>query len=205
MKDLSLRLKRLNYLKIFFIVLSLFTFVKAEQTTILEPKIIEYKGVKEERIRKIEGQIYSLYQKQKNLEDKISQIENLKNISTDKQHSSSLLANLEDIKQNLEEIKKNQESINKEIKDFRADVHKVLLIQNLIQFIIFAIFTIMMYLLYKYKKAETSQIEEKEKIPQENQSDSDIIKALTEKAKEDPKVAEVLKAYLNTRRIDDEV
>lgn len=172
----------------------------AEQT-VVEPKIIEYKGVKEEQLKKVENQVYNLSQKQRLLEEKLSQLEKIKNLtSQDKQILEILISD-------IQEIKQNQENLNKQLKDLSSYVNKALFLQNLIQFIIFGIFITFMYLLYNYKKDTGKEIKEvNEKIEKAIEKDeSEIIMNLTEKAKEDPKAAEILRVYLNSRRIDNEV
>ncbi|MGC8942218.1 MAG: viral A-type inclusion protein [Sulfurihydrogenibium sp.] len=183
----------MNYLKFFFIVLSFFTFVKAEQTTILEPKVIEYKGVKEGRIKQVEEKVENLTQKQKSLEEKISKLEKIKNTSS--QQNNELL---ERLLTDMEELKNNQKLLAKSLQEIKDSNSKIFFTQ-LITILIFLFFIFFIFLAFRKKKTD-------ETLPsEENQSDSDIIKALTEKAKEDPKVAEVLKAYLNSRRLNDEV
>jgi predicted PurR-regulated permease PerM len=172
----------LNYLRIFFIVLSFFTFAKAEQTTILEPKAIEYKGVKEEKIKQVEEKVANFTQKQKSLEEKISKLEKIKNTSS--QQNNELL---ERLLTDMEELKDNQKLLAKSLQEIKDSNSKIFFTQLITIFI----FLFFIFLAFRKKKTdETLPTEE------ENQSDSDVIKALTEKVKEDLKIAEVLKACL---------
>jgi hypothetical protein len=106
-----MRLNYKNFKKslIFFtgfgmIFLLLLTSFNSFAETTIEPKIIEYKGVKVEDLQKVNQQVNALYQKQKQLEEKISQIEKLKNVSqTDKKLIEYFLTE-------IEELKKNQKS-----------------------------------------------------------------------------------------------
>ncbi len=200
MKDLSLRQKKLKFFKFLIFILIFVNFSSAEQT-IVEPKIIEYKGVKEDQLKKVENQVYNLSQKQKSLEEKISQLEKIKNISPqDKQLLEVLITDIED-------IKRNQENLNKQVNKLYNYVNNALLLQNIIQLVMFLIFFVLVYLLYKYKKStgkEIKQINEKIENVREKE-ESDIIMHLTEKAKEDPKAAEILKIYLSSRRYQNEV
>jgi predicted PurR-regulated permease PerM len=190
----------LKFFKFLIFILIFVNFSSAEQT-IVEPKIIEYKGVKEDQLKKVENQVYNLSQKQKSLEEKISQLEKIKNISPqDKQLLEVLITDIED-------IKRNQENLNKQVNKLYSYVNNALLLQNIIQFVMFVIFIVLVYLLYKYKKStgkEIKQINEKIENVREKE-ESDIIMNLTEKAKEDPKAAEILKIYLSSRRYQNEV
>jgi DNA repair exonuclease SbcCD ATPase subunit len=205
MKVLSLRLMRLNYknFKKSFILLTgfgmiflllLVSFDSFAETTI-EPKIIEYKGVKAEDLQKVNQQVNALYQKQKQLEEKISQIEKLKNVSqTDKKLIEYFLTE-------IEELKKNQEELKNQITNFEKETKKSFFMLNLIQFITFGIFVIFMILLYNYKKDTGREIREvSEKVDKiQERSDAETILSLIEKAKTDPKAAEILQTYLKSR------
>ena len=195
MKDLFLRQKRLKYFKFLVIILIIYTQTFAEQM-VVEPKVIEYKGVKEEQLRKVEEQVKSLYQKQKSLEEKLSQIENIKGLSQKDKEILQLLTS------DIEEIKQNQKILDSKLEKLYSYVNKSLILQNIIQFVIFSIFIVFMYLLYKYKKDTNQEIKEvNEKVEKLVEKDeSEIIISLTEKAKDDPKAAAILKAYLDSRR-----
>lgn len=200
MKDPFLRQKRLKYFK-FLIVLLIFTTQGFSEQMIVEPKVIEYKGVKEEQLKKVEDQVQRLYQKQKSLEEKLSQIENIKGLSQKDKEILQLLMS------DIEEIKQNQRTLDNKLEKLYNYTNKALLLQNIIQFVIFSIFIVFMYILYKYKKDTNQEIkefnEEIEKLAEKDESE--IIMNLTEKAKEDPKAAAILKAYLDSRRKADEV
>lgn len=200
MKDPFLRQKRLKYFK-FLIVLLIFTTQGFSEQMIVEPKVIEYKGVKEEQLKKVEDQVQRLYQKQKSLEEKLSQIENIKGLSQKDKEILQLLMS------DIEEIKQNQRTLDNKLEKLYNYTNKALLLQNIIQFVIFSIFIVFMYILYKYKKDTNQEIKEfNEKIEKLAEKDeSEIIMNLTEKAKEDPKAAAILKAYLDSRRKADEV
>lgn len=190
-----MRLKRLNYFKFILILLISFESYAVAEQTVVEPKIIEYKGVKEEQLRKVEGQVYSLAEKQKILEEKLRQLEKIKNISPqDKQILEILVSD-------IQEIKQNQENLNKQVKELYNYVNKSLFLQNIIQLVIFSIFIVFMSLLYKYKKETGREIKEvNEKVEKFVEKDeSEIIMNLTERAKEDPKAAEILKAYIKSK------
>jgi len=163
--------------------------------TAIEPKIIEYKGVKAEYLQKINRQVNALYQKQKQLEEKISQIEKLKDISqTDKNLIEYFLTE-------IEELKKNQEELKNQITNFEKEIKKSFFILNLIQFVTFGILAAFMVLLYNYKKDAGREIKEvSEKVDEiQEMSDAEIILSLIEKAKTDPKAAEILQTYLKSR------
>ncbi|PMP77727.1 MAG: hypothetical protein C0178_01555 [Sulfurihydrogenibium sp.] len=96
----------------------------------------------------------------------------------------------------MEELKNNQKLLAKSLQEIKDSNSKIFFTQLITIFI----FLFFIFLAFRKKKTDKTLPTE-----EENQSDSDIIKALTEKAKEDPKVAEVLKAYLNSRRLNDEV
>ncbi len=197
MKDLFLRVRKLNS-KILIVLLLLF--FKSYGETVIEPKIIEYKGVKEEQIQKINKDINNLYLKQKQLEEKINSIVGAKNLpQTDKKILEYLLIELESIKQNQESLKQHISKLNDDIKKM----------QNLIQLIIFSIFIVFMILLYKYKRDTGKGIEEVkervEKLQDKEKEDVDIIISLTEKAKTDPNAAKILQTYLKSRGEDNEV
>jgi DNA repair exonuclease SbcCD ATPase subunit len=206
MKVLSLRLMRLNYknFKKSFILLTgfktiillfLVSFSSFAETTI-EPKIIEYKGVKAKDLQKVNQQVNALYQKQKQLEEKISQIEKLKNVSqTDKKLIEYFLTE-------IEELKKNQEELKNQITNFEKETKKFFFILNLIQFTTFGIFVVFVILLYNnYKKNTGREIKEvSEKVDKiQERSDAEMILSLIEKAKTDPKAAEILQTYLKSR------
>jgi len=195
----------LKYFK-FLIVLLIFTTQGFSEQMIVEPKVIEYKGVKEEQLKKVEDQVQRLYQKQKSLEEKLSQIENIKGLSQKDKEILQLLMS------DIEEIKQNQRTLDNKLEKLYNYTNKALLLQNIIQFVIFSIFIVFMYILYmyilyKYKKDTNQEIKEfNEKIEKLAEKDeSEIIMNLTEKAKEDPKAAAILKAYLDSRRKADEV
>lgn len=200
MKDPFLRQKRLKYFK-FLIVLLIFTTQGFSEQMIVEPKVIEYKGVKEEQLKKVEDQVQRLYQKQKSLEEKLSQIENIKGLSQKDKEILQLLMS------DIEEIKQNQRTLDNKLEKLYNYTNKALLLQNIIQLVIFSIFIVFMYILYKYKKDTNQEIKEfNEKIEKLAEKDeSEIIMNLTEKVKEDPKAAAILKAYLDSRRKADEV
>ncbi|ACN98871.1 putative viral A-type inclusion protein [Sulfurihydrogenibium azorense Az-Fu1] len=193
----------MKYFK-FLIVLLIFTTQGFSEQMIVEPKVIEYKGVKEEQLKKVEDQVQRLYQKQKSLEEKLSQIENIKGLSQKDKEILQLLMS------DIEEIKQNQRTLDNKLEKLYNYTNKALLLQNIIQFVIFSIFIVFMYILYilyKYKKDTNQEIkefnEEIEKLAEKDESE--IIMNLTEKAKEDPKAAAILKAYLDSRRKADEV
>ncbi|WP_299237672.1 viral A-type inclusion protein [Sulfurihydrogenibium sp.] len=182
------------------ILLLLTSFNSFAETTI-EPKIIEYKGVKAEDLRKVNQQVNALYLRQKQLEEKISQIEKLKNVSqTDKKLIEYFLTE-------IEELKKNQEELKNQITNFEKETKKSFFMLNLIQFITFGIFVVFMTLLYNYKKDTGREIKEvSEKVDKiQERSDAEMILSLIEKAKTDPKAAEILQTYLKSRGEADEV
>jgi peptidoglycan hydrolase CwlO-like protein len=112
------------------IILLFLIFFNSFAETTIEPKIIEYKGVKAEDLQKVNQQVNALYQKQKQLEEKISQIEKLKNVSqTDKKLIGYFLTE-------IEELKKNQEELKNQIANFEKETKKSFFMLNLIQFII---------------------------------------------------------------------
>ena len=195
MKDLFLRQKRLKYFKFLVIILIIYSQTFAEQM-VVEPKVIEYKGVKEEQLRKVEGQVQLLYQKQKSLEEKLSKIENIKGLSQKDKEILQLLTS------DIEEIKQNQKILDSKLEKLYSYVNRSLILQNIIQFVIFSIFIVFMYLLYKYKKDTNQEIKEvNEKVEKLVEKDeSEVIISLTEKAKDDPKAVAILKAYLDSRR-----
>ena len=205
MKVLSLRPMRLNYKNfknsfILFtsfgmIILLLFVSFNSIAETNIEPKIIEYKDVKTEDLQKVNRQVNALYQKQKQLEEKISQIEKLKNVSqTDKKLVEYFLTE-------IKELKKNQEERKNQIINFEKETKKSFFMLNLNQFITFGIFIVFMILLYNYKKDTGKKIrgvsEKVDKI--QERSDAEMILSLIEKAKTDPKVPEILQTYLKCR------
>ncbi len=99
-------------------LLLLTSFNSFAETTI-EPKIIEYKGVKAEDLQKVNQQVNALYKKQKQLEEKISQIEKLKNVSqTDKKLIEYFLTEIEELKKNQEKLKNQRTNFKKETKIF---------------------------------------------------------------------------------------
>lgn len=200
MKDPFLRQKRLKYFK-FLIVLLIFTTQGFSEQMIVEPKVIEYKGVKEEQLKKVEDQVQRLYQKQKSLEEKLSKIENIKGLSQKDKEILQLLMS------DIEEIKQNQRTLDNKLEKLYNYTNKALLLQNIIQLVIFSIFIVFMYILYKNKKNTNQEVKEvNEKIEKLAEKDeSEIIMNLTEKAKEDPKAAAILKAYLDSRRSENEV
>jgi DNA repair exonuclease SbcCD ATPase subunit len=175
-------------------LLLLVSFNSFAETTI-EPKIIEYKGVKAEDLQKVNQQVNALYQKQKQLEEKISQIEKLKNVSqTDKKLIEYFLTE-------IEELKKNQEELKNQITNLEKETKKSFFMLNLIQFVTFGIFVVFMVLLYNYKKNTGREIKEvSEKVDKiQERSDAEMILSLIEKAKTDPKAAEILQTYLKSR------
>jgi peptidoglycan hydrolase CwlO-like protein len=202
-----MRLNYKNFKKsfIFFtgfmtILLLLVSFNSFAETTI-EPKIIEYKGVKAEDLRKVNQQVNALYLRQKQLEEKISQIEKLKNVSqTDKKLIEYFLTE-------IEELKKNQEELKNQIAKFEKETKKSFFMLNLFQFITFGIFIVFMVLLFNYKKNTGREIKEvSEKVDKiQERSDSEMILSLIEKAKTDPKAVEILQTYLKSRGEVDEV
>ncbi|WP_028951277.1 viral A-type inclusion protein [Sulfurihydrogenibium subterraneum] len=190
----------MKYFKFLVIILIIYTQTFAEQM-VVEPKVIEYKGVKEDQLRKVEGQVQFLYQKQKSLEEKLSQIENIKGLSQKDKEILQLLTS------DIEEIKQNQKILDSKLEKLYSYINRSLILQNIIQFVIFSIFIVFMYLLYKYKKDTNQEIKEvNEKVEKLVEKDeSEIIISLTEKAKDDPKAAVILKAYLDSRRKENEV
>lgn len=198
MKGLFLRAERLSF-KVLIILI--FLFFRSYGETIIEPKIIEYKGVKEEQIKQINKDINNLYLKQKQLEEKINSIVGSKNLpQTDRKVLEYLLTELEAIKQNQESLKQQISKLNDDVKGF-------FLMQNLIQLLIFIIFIVFMIILYKYKKDTGRDIEKvKEKVEKLHDiENTDIIISLTEKAKTDPNAAKILQTYLKSRGEDNEV
>lgn len=198
MKGLFLRAERLSF-KVLIILI--FLFFRSYGETVIEPKIIEYKGVKEEQIKQINKDINNLYLKQKQLEEKINSIVGSKNLpQTDRKVLEYLLTELEAIKQ-------NQESLKQQISKLNDDVKGCFLMQNLIQLLIFIIFIVFMIILYKYKKDTGRDIEKvKEKVEKLHDiENTDIIISLTEKAKTDPNAAKILQTYLKSRGEDNEV
>ncbi|MBX0311123.1 MAG: viral A-type inclusion protein [Sulfurihydrogenibium sp.] len=179
----------------FMAILSLLISFNSFAETTIEPKIIEYKGVKAKDLQKINQQVNALYQKQKQLEEKINQIEKLKNVSqTDKKLIEYFLTE-------IEELKKNQEELKNQITNFEKETKKSFFMLNLIQFITFGIFVVFMILLYNYKKdayREIREVDEKVNKIQEK-SDAEMILSFIEKAKTDPKAAEILQIYLKSR------
>jgi small-conductance mechanosensitive channel len=176
------------------IFLLLLTSFNSFAETTIEPKIIEYKGVKAENLQKVNQQVNALYQKQKQLEEKISQIEKLKNVSqTDKKLIEYFLTEIEELK--------NQ------ITNFEKETKKSFFMLNLIQFITFGIFVVFMVLIYNYKKNTGREIKEvSEKVDKiQERSDAEMILSLIEKAKTDPKAAEILQTYLKSRGEVDEI
>ncbi|MFN4307029.1 viral A-type inclusion protein [Sulfurihydrogenibium azorense] len=190
----------MKYFK-FLIVLLIFTTQGFSEQMIVEPKVIEYKGVKEEQLKKVEDQVQRLYQKQKSLEEKLSKIENIKGLSQKDKEILQLLMS------DIEEIKQNQQILDNKLEKLYNYTNKALLLQNIIQLVIFSIFIVFMYILYKNKKNTNQEVKEvNEKIEKLTEKDeSEIIMNLTEKAKEDPKAAAILKAYLDSRRSENEV
>ncbi len=200
MKGLFLRVGKLSFR---ILIVLLFIFFNSYGETVIEPKVIEYKGVKEEQIQKINKDINNLYLKQKQLEDKINTIVGNKNLpQADKELLGYLLTELETIKQ-------NQEGLKKQLSQLNDDIKHSFLIQNLIQLIIFIIFIIFMVLLYKYKentgKSMKEVMENVKKLQNKETEDVDIIISLTEKAKTDPNAAKILQSYLKSRGKDNEI
>jgi peptidoglycan hydrolase CwlO-like protein len=177
------------------IILLLFVSFNSFAETTIEPKIIEYKGAKAKDLRRVNQQVNALYQKQKQLEEKINRIEKLKNVSqTDKKLIEYFLTE-------IEELKKNQEELKNQIANFEKETKKSCFMLNLIQFITFGIFVVFMTLLYNYKKNTGREIKEvSEKVDKiQERSDAEVVLSLIEKAKTDPKAAEILQAYLKSR------
>jgi peptidoglycan hydrolase CwlO-like protein len=185
----------------FMIILLLFVSFNSFAETTIEPKIIEYKGVKAEDLRKVNQQVNALYLKQKQLEEKVNQIEKLKNVSQiDKKLIGYFLTE-------IEELKKNQEELKNQIANLEKETKKSFFMLNLIQFVTFGIFVVFMILLYNYKKDTGREIKEvSEKVDKiQERSDVEVILSLIEKAKTDPKAAEILQTYLKNRGEVDEV
>ncbi|MEJ5173648.1 MAG: viral A-type inclusion protein, partial [Hydrogenothermaceae bacterium] len=80
-------------------------------------------------------------------------------------------------------------------------IRKQILLQNIIQFIIFAIFFVFMILLSKYKK-ETTKIEDKidDVSTKIEENKKETIRLLIEKAKDDPKLTLALKNILEEKQ-----
>lgn len=174
--------------RIFIFFLFFFGELYAEENLIVEPKIIKQEFNKEE-INRIKIRLSEIEKNQKYILDTLAQKE------------SKVQYQPQNLDKKLDQIILSQAEIQAKLAQIERDIKRQLLLQNMIQFVIFSIFIVFMLLLYRYKKETTAigtKIDDMSSKIEENKKET--IKLLIEKAKDDPKIAMALKNLLDEEK-----
>lgn len=161
----------------------------AEEGFVVESKIVKQEFNKEE-INRLKLRLSEIEKNQKYILETISQ----KNYTSKAEFPT-------DINQKLDMMIQNQKDLNSKIDNLEKYIRKQILLQNIIQFIIFAIFLVFMILLSKHKK-EATKIEDKidDVSTKIEENKKETIRLLIEKAKDDPKLTLALKSILEEKQ-----
>ncbi|MEZ0323922.1 MAG: hypothetical protein ABWJ98_06420 [Hydrogenothermaceae bacterium] len=173
---------------IFFYLITILTtafFSFGEEGLVVESRIVKQE-VSREEINRLKLRLSEIEKNQKYILETLSQ-----------GHHSTKVDIPKDINQKLDLIIQNQKDLNLKVDDLEKQISKQLLLQNIMQYTIFAIFLVFMILLAKYKK-EAMKIEGKiDNISNEiEENKRETIKFLLERVKDDPKLATALKNIL---------
>lgn len=110
-------------------------------------------------------------------------------------------SNYNNLDKKLGQIILSQAEIQAKLAQMERDIKRQLLLQNMIQFVMFSIFIVFMLLLYRYKKETTAigtKIDDMSSKIEENKKET--IRLLIEKAKDDPKIAMAVKNLLDDEK-----
>lgn len=178
-------------LGLLFIFFALFSFSYGEEGIVVESKIIKQEYNREE-INKIKARLAEVEKNQKYILDTLSQSQ-----KTQPQYSHIST----EIQEKVNKLLENQMKIYTKLEELEKYTRRQLLIQTMIQLVIFSIFFVFMILLYKYKK-DTTSIETKiDDVSSKIEANKrETLKLLMEKAKDDPKIAEAVKNIIEEER-----
>lgn len=178
-------------LHLFFAVLVLFSLAFSEESLIVKSKIIKQEYNREE-LSRIKARLAEVEKNQKYIMESLSQSH-----KTHTQHTSIS----PEIQDKIDRLLDTQTKIYAKLEELERYTKKQLLIQTMIQFVIFSIFFVFMVLLYKYKK-DTASIETKidDKSSKIDVNKKETLKFLMEKAKDNPRIAEAVKSILEEKK-----